>query len=66
MEKRLASYVPVETDPALDGELRRLVRSGLEKQTELPALPPPPDPADAPVAPARQRRGRRRRSTPAT
>jgi trimethylamine--corrinoid protein Co-methyltransferase len=65
VEKRLASYVPIETDPALDAELRRLVCAGLQKQTELPALPPPPDPADAPVAPARRRRGRRRRSTSA-
>ena len=65
VEKRLACYVPIETDPALDGELRRLVRSGFEKQTELPALPPPPDPADAPVPATRRRRGRRRRSTPA-
>jgi trimethylamine--corrinoid protein Co-methyltransferase len=66
VEKRLACYAPIETDPALDAELRRLVCAGLQKQTELPALPPPPDPADAPVAPARRRRGRRRRSTPAT
>jgi trimethylamine--corrinoid protein Co-methyltransferase len=65
VEKRLASYVPVETDPAVDGELRRLVQSGLEKQTELPPLPPPPDPADAPLAAAPRRRGRRRRPTPA-
>lgn len=64
VEKRLATYAPIDTDPALDRELRRLVRTGLEKQTELPALPPPPDPADAPVTRAR-RRGRRRRSTPA-
>ena len=63
VEKRLAAYVPIDTDPALDRELRRLVCAGLEKQTELPALPPPPDPANAPVARAR-RRGRRRRSTP--
>ncbi len=65
VEKRLVSYAPIETDPALDAELRRLVRGGLEKQTELPALPAPPDPAAAPVAPARRRRGRRRRSTTA-
>jgi trimethylamine--corrinoid protein Co-methyltransferase len=59
VEKRLASYQPIETDAAIDAEMRRLVESGLEKQRVLPELPPPPNPADAPVA--RRRRSNRRR-----
>ncbi|HEY5657563.1 MAG TPA: trimethylamine methyltransferase family protein [Myxococcota bacterium] len=66
VNKRLASYVPIETDPAVDAEMRRLVQSGLEKQTELPALPPPPDPADAPSPGRGRRRGRRHREAPAS
>jgi trimethylamine--corrinoid protein Co-methyltransferase len=61
VERRLAAYQPVATDPALDAELRALIVSGLTQQTELPALPPPPEP-HAPAAPAgrRGRAGRRR------
>ncbi|MDH3519067.1 MAG: trimethylamine methyltransferase family protein [Myxococcales bacterium] len=61
VDKRLAAYVPPETDPAVDAELRRLVQSGLEKQQDLPVLPPPPDPSQAPAA-LRPRRGGRRRA----
>ena len=60
VESRLAAYHPIETDPALDGELRRLVMAGLTAQTELPVLPPPPDPSSNVVA--RGRRPNRRRS----
>jgi len=59
VERRLASYVPIETDPAMDAEMRRLVQSGMQGKRELPALPPPPDPSQAPAGP-RQRRGGRR------
>jgi trimethylamine--corrinoid protein Co-methyltransferase len=63
-ERRLAAYQPLETDPAIDDELRRIIRSGLEEQTELPFIPP----ADVPVAPvagAGERRRNRRRERPA-
>jgi trimethylamine--corrinoid protein Co-methyltransferase len=61
VEKRLASYQPLETEPALDAEMRRIVMSGLESQTELPVLPPPPAPrAPEGVAGRRGRAGRRR------
>lgn len=61
VEKRLAAYVPIETDPAADAEMRRLVSTGFVKQTELPVIPPPAERA-APVAQAgrRHRPGRRR------
>ena len=56
VDRRLAAYTPVETDPAIDAELRRLIRAGLRAQSELPALPPLP--AHAPVEAALGRRGR--------
>jgi trimethylamine--corrinoid protein Co-methyltransferase len=45
VDRRLARYLPVETDPAIDAEMRRIIVAGLEEQTELPALPPAPQPA---------------------
>jgi trimethylamine--corrinoid protein Co-methyltransferase len=62
VEHRLARYEAFETDPAVVGELRRIVMSGLESQDELPELPPPPE-VRAPDAPKgrRGRPGRRRR-----
>ncbi|HXI45798.1 MAG TPA: trimethylamine methyltransferase family protein [Candidatus Acidoferrales bacterium] len=58
VERRLAAYQPVETEPAVDAELRRILRSGLVSQEELPAVPPPPD-ASAAFAAAAPGRGRR-------
>src|SRR6185503_4729801 len=34
VEQRLAAYRPLETAPAIDAELRRIIASGLESQTE--------------------------------
>ncbi|HEX5590739.1 MAG TPA: trimethylamine methyltransferase family protein [Candidatus Limnocylindrales bacterium] len=60
VDRRLAAYQPVETDPVAVAELERIIRSGLQDQTELPLVPP----ADAPVALAEagdaRRRNRRR------
>jgi len=62
VEKRLAKYRPIETDPAIDTELRNLVQAGFAKQEKLPELPPAPDrPARAAKAGRRGRAGRRRR-----
>ena len=36
LERRLAAYRPIETDPSIDAELRRIIASGLESQTSLP------------------------------
>ncbi|MBX3702561.1 MAG: trimethylamine methyltransferase family protein [Steroidobacteraceae bacterium] len=61
VDRRLAAYVPVATDAAVDAELRRLVTAGLREQTGLPRLPPPPEHAAvATVAGRRGRPGRRR------
>jgi trimethylamine--corrinoid protein Co-methyltransferase len=61
VEKRLAAYVQVETDPAADAEMRRMILAGMKSQKELPALPPPPEHAASESAPARRRVGRRPR-----
>jgi len=64
VEKRLAAYQAIETDPAIDQAMRDIVTAGFESQEELPELPPPPA-VQAPKAPAgrRGRAGRRRRSS---
>jgi trimethylamine:corrinoid methyltransferase-like protein len=64
VETRLANYTPIETDTALDAEMRKLVQDGLEKQQELPELPPAPvPPAPRTQAGRRGRASRRRRGT---
>ena len=62
VDRRLAAYVPFDTDQAIDGELRRLIIAGLREQTELPVLPPPPEPATGEVAAGRRSRPGRRRA----
>ena len=63
VDRRLATYRPLRTDPAIDAELRRIIRSGLESQTELPVIPPAPEPSAEALAaeagPARRRNPRR-------
>jgi trimethylamine--corrinoid protein Co-methyltransferase len=61
VERRLASYVPFETDPEIDKAMREIVMAGFESQEKLPDLPPPPD-KPPPAAPKghRGRAGRRR------
>ena len=64
VEKRLAAYVQIATDPAADAEMRRMILAGLKDQKELPVLPPPPEhaPGEA-AAPGRRRTGRRPQAT---
>ena len=63
VERRLATYQPVETDPAIVVEMDRIIRSGLISQEDLPAVPPPPD-ASAALAAAAAAAGPRRRPNP--
>lgn len=39
VERRLAEYVPLETDPNIDAELRKLVESGMQSAVALPEVP---------------------------
>jgi trimethylamine--corrinoid protein Co-methyltransferase len=67
VDRRLAAYRPIETDPTLDRELRAIILAGLHEQTELPALPPATEPTvvDDPAA-GRRRNPRREPHRPAT
>jgi trimethylamine--corrinoid protein Co-methyltransferase len=61
VDTRLANYTPIETDAAVDAEMRRMISDGLTAPAPLPELPPPPDPGDRTVL--RGRRPNRRRGT---
>jgi trimethylamine---corrinoid protein Co-methyltransferase len=50
VERRLAAYRPIETDPSIDEELQRIIRSGLDSQTVLPYLAPAPEPSQEALA----------------
>ena len=64
VEKRLAAYVQIATDPAADAEMRRIILAGLKDQKELPVLPPPPEHSpDEAAPPGRRRTGRRPQAT---
>jgi trimethylamine--corrinoid protein Co-methyltransferase len=63
VERRLAAWRPVETDPAIDEALRAVILEGMESQDRLPNLPPPPA-ASAGTARGRRRGRRRRRPQP--
>lgn len=62
VERRLAAYQPIETDPAADRAMRDMIMAGLREQAELPELPPPPEPAAASTPARRRGRTGRRRS----
>jgi trimethylamine--corrinoid protein Co-methyltransferase len=40
VERRLADYTPIETDPEIDKAMQELVMAGLKEQTTLPEIPP--------------------------
>jgi trimethylamine--corrinoid protein Co-methyltransferase len=61
VDRRLAAYRQIETDPVIDAELRRIITSGLIDQTELPAIPVAPEPVVASGAGVGERRHNRRR-----
>jgi trimethylamine--corrinoid protein Co-methyltransferase len=59
VETRLAAYTPIDTDPRLDAEMRRMIVAGMTAEAPLPELPPPP--AGGPRETLRARRPNRRR-----
>ncbi len=63
--RRLAAYRPIETDPAIDAELRRIIRSGLRDQEVLPELPAATEPTIVDDPSAGRRPNPRRAHRPA-
>lgn len=60
VERRLAAYEPVEIDPKIDVEMRRLMREGMEEERPFPPIPPPHKSRPKPAAVQRRRRRYRR------
>jgi trimethylamine--corrinoid protein Co-methyltransferase len=56
VERRLAAYEPVETDPLAVAELEKLILSGMKNQTRLPVVPEAKQPKRQPVERARVRK----------
>jgi trimethylamine---corrinoid protein Co-methyltransferase len=61
VERRLAAYVPVETEDAAVTELERIIRSGMERDAPLPEIPPAPEPVPLEEDSGGGRRRNRRR-----
>jgi hypothetical protein len=61
VDRRLAAYRQLETDPAIVEEMRAVVRSGLVAQDRLPEVPAAPEPVAATGRGAGERRHNRRR-----
>ena len=60
VNRRLAAYRQLATDPAVEAELQRVIRSGLVDQSELPLVPPAPEPVVSEDEGSGRRRNRRR------
>jgi trimethylamine--corrinoid protein Co-methyltransferase len=61
VDRRLARYRPLATDPAIDTELRRIISSGLVDQVALPSIPAAPEPGLADDEATHRRRANPRR-----
>jgi trimethylamine--corrinoid protein Co-methyltransferase len=65
VNRRLAAYRQVETDPAIDAELQRIIRSGMtDPEVALPVVSPAPEPAPGANDAGPGRRHNRRRERP--
>ncbi len=62
VEQRLLTYRPIDTDPAADAEMRRLIRSGMHGDAPLPYVPPAVEPRSGEETPGRRTRIRQRRA----
>ncbi|HET7471931.1 MAG TPA: trimethylamine methyltransferase family protein [Candidatus Limnocylindrales bacterium] len=64
VNRRLAAYRQLETDPVLDAELQRIIRSGLsDPSVPLPLVPPAPEPVVNDDDAGTRRRPNRRRAS---
>ena len=63
VDRRLAAYTGIETDPAIAREMERIVRSGLVSQTTLPGIPPLPSGGPTANGPRGRRPNPRRATT---
>jgi trimethylamine--corrinoid protein Co-methyltransferase len=61
VERRLAAYHQLETDPVIDAELRRIIASGMVDGGSLPEIPVAPEPVVASGSGTGERRHNRRR-----
>ena len=66
VDRRLAAYRQLETDPAIDAELRAIIKAGLISQTDLPVIPVAPEPVVASGPGTGERRHNPRRERPPT
>jgi trimethylamine--corrinoid protein Co-methyltransferase len=64
VDRRLAAYRPIETDPRIVAELEAIIRAGLREQEALPELPPPPEPSAAAATGGRRHNPRRQHRPP--
>jgi trimethylamine--corrinoid protein Co-methyltransferase len=65
VNRRLGAYRQLETDPLVDAELQRIIRSGLvDVDAALPVVPPAPEPAagSGDAGPGRRHNRRRERT----
>jgi hypothetical protein len=60
VDRRLAAYHQLETDPLIVEELRRIIRAGLVDQQTLPEIPIAPEPVAVPSGVGERRHNRRR------
>ncbi len=60
VDRRLAAYRPLETDPAIVRELEAIIRAGLVEQDRLPDVPPAAEPTIVEDPAARRRHNPRR------
>jgi len=64
VNRRLAAYRQLETDPLLDTELLRIIRSGMvEPDATLPVVPAAPEPVASEAGPGRRHNPRRERAS---
>jgi trimethylamine--corrinoid protein Co-methyltransferase len=63
VNRRLSAYRQLETDPRIDAEMLRIIRSGmLDADAALPVVPPAPEPAAIDAGPGRRHNPRRERT----